>query len=212
VLNALRSIALQLRTCTGNIPVRVQEIYEKEIDRHSYELYDLETAAQVIEAFTQQNPRVHIIVDGLDECQDLKLALRMFSRLATTFTCGIAKWFFISRKDSAIEAAMTDVIHATVITAPPGAIMNDIINFLDHNNDKLLQHKCNDYIQYWTAASGENFLYSKLMLDVLSGEGVTCNEEMYQELRKFPSGLTGCYMRCLDSLTNRSQLECSLAR
>jgi hypothetical protein len=212
-LNALRSIALQLRTITGKIPDQVLEIYHKEIDRHAYQLQDLETALQIVEAFILKIPRIHIVVDGLDECSDLNVALRVFTRLAQCQTLGITKWLFTSRSEAAIENAMAEM-KAIAIIPPSGAIMSDISLFLDLQDDKVMTEecKCSDCIQYWTAASEENFLYSRLMFDTLCGNGVTCSDEIHEELQKFPPGLTGCYVRCLDTLAQRTQLERNLAR
>ncbi|KAJ9602077.1 hypothetical protein H2200_013437 [Cladophialophora chaetospira] len=215
-LTALRSIALQLRTIMSKIPVQVEECYNKEIDHHAYHLEDPEIATQVVEAFIEQMPRVHIIVDGLDECYDkrytIEKALEMFRRLVQFPTYGITKWFFTSRDEPIIRDTMMNKLQATEITPPQGAIMNDIATFLDAHGKKLALKKCADCVQYWTAASEENFLYSKLMFDILCGDGVTCSDEIHDELQKFPPGLTGCYTRCLESLTRRKEPERNLAR
>ena len=212
-LAALRSIALQLRTIMGKIPPQLVELYNKELDHHAYQLHDHDIAIQVVQTLILQIPRIHIIVDGLDECNDIGRGLGMFDGLVQSNTYGIAKWFFTSRDDSSIRNVMLNKLQATELTPPRGKIMDDITLFLDaHGSDKLALNDCAECVQYWTAASEENFLYSKLMFDIICGDGVTCSDEIHEELRKFPPGLTGCYMRCLESLTRKKEPERNLAR
>ena len=210
-LSALRSIALQLRRIRGHIPDQVLADYRKEVDHHAYHLQDSETAAKVVEAFIKQSPRVHIVVDGLDECSDIVKALEIFRRLVTFSTYGVTKWFFTSRDEPSIRSAMEDV-NAMEIYPSRGVVMNDIATYLDSQGKKMVVRKCVDCVQYWTAASEENFLYSKLMFDILCGEGVTCSDEIHEELQKFPPGLKGCYMRCIENITHRPERERELVR
>ncbi|KAK0727703.1 hypothetical protein B0T26DRAFT_695426 [Lasiosphaeria miniovina] len=210
-INALRSIALQLRTAMGKVPEEVMEIFNSEMQRHAYRLQDTEIAANVVEGFLKQVPRIHIVIDGLDECSDIQGALRLFSRLAGFENYGIAKWFFTSRDEPVIQAAMGKM-QATELRPAKGTVMSDITTFLDANSANLAVRKCKDCVEYWTAASQENFLYSRLMLQLLCGDGVTCSDEIHEELRRFPPGLSGCYTRCLDSLTRRKDTERELAR
>lgn len=210
-LSALRSIALQLRRIKGHIPDQVLADYQKEVDHHAYHLQDSETAAKVVEAFIKQCPRVHIIVDGLDECSDSGKVLDIFRRLVTFSTYGVTKWFFTSRDEPSIRSTMEDV-NAMEIRPSRGIIMNDITIYLDSQDKKMAARQCASCVQYWTAASEENFLYSKLMFDILCGEGVTCSDEIHEELQKFPPGLKGCYMRCIENITHRPERERELAR
>jgi hypothetical protein len=185
--------------------------YRKEVDHHAYHLQDSETAAKVVEAFIKQSPRVHIVVDGLDECSDIVKALEIFRRLVPFSTYGVTKWFFTSRDEPSIRSTMEDV-NAMEIHPSRGVIMNDIATYLDSQGKKMVARKCVDCVRYWTAASKENFLYSKLMFDILCGEGVTCSDEIHEELQKFPPGLKGCYMRCIKNITHRPERERELAR
>lgn len=212
-LAALRSIAIQLRTIMGKIPPQLVELYNKELNHHAYQLHDQDIAIQVVHALMEQMPRVHIIVDGLDECNDIDSVLAMFTRLAQSDTYGIVKWFFTSRDDSTIRNIILNKLKAAELTPPRGKIMDDITVFLDsHGRDKLARNDCAECVKYWTAASEENFLYSKLMFEILCGDGVTCSDEIHEELLKFPPGLTGCYTRCLESITRKRETERNLAR
>jgi hypothetical protein len=210
-LSALRSIALQARTIRGTIPDQVMTEYQKELEHHAYHLRDTETAVRVVEAFIKQWPRVHIVVDGLDECNDTAKALALFRQLANFKTYGVTKWFFTSRDERNIRSMM-QAVNAIQISPPEGTIMSDITAYLDAEGSARSAVNCADCVRYWTAASEENFLYSKLVLEILCGKGVTCSDEIHEELQKFPPGLTGCYMRCIEKLSQRTVRERDLAR
>ncbi|KAI5924921.1 hypothetical protein F4810DRAFT_102735 [Camillea tinctor] len=210
-LSAIRSIALQLRSITGNVPDLVKQKYHQEVERHIYQLQDLEIATEVMQEFIKAIPKVHIIVDGLDECSDVRKCLELFRKVIQFKTYGITKWFFTSCDLPIIGDFMED-IQCMKISPAPGVIMRDITTFLDAQQNQLVSKKCVECIQYWTATSEENFLYSKLMFDIICGNGVTCNDEIIEELNKFPLGLVGCYTRCLHNLSTRTELERNLAR
>ncbi|KAI1383098.1 uncharacterized protein F4822DRAFT_440780 [Hypoxylon trugodes] len=210
-LTALRSIALQLRTIQGRIPDQAEECYKEEVEHHAYQLQDPEVAIQVVEAFIAQMPRIHIIIDGLDECSDVEKALSMFRRLTRLDTCGIAKWFFTSLNEAPIRNIMEEV-QAIEISPPTGAIGDDIGVFLSSRGEKLARQTCAECVRYYTASSEENFLYSTLMFNILCGDGITCNDEIHDELQKFPRKLTGCYTRCLQNIARRAEPERNLAR
>ena len=51
-----------------------------------------------------------------------------------------------------------------------------------------------------------------VVVQVLEGEGLTCDEEIQEELEKFPKDLTGWYLRSLQQLSARSAQQQELAR
>ncbi len=114
-LSALRSIVLQLRSiaqqqrpAVSSIPEQAAADYAQETGvHHAYALHDEKLASKVALAFLRKEPRVHIIVDGLDECNDVNGALRLLLGLAASLPHGLVKWFFTSRDEPAIRAAMT---------------------------------------------------------------------------------------------------------
>jgi NACHT domain len=210
-LSALRSIALQLRTIKGRLPDQVIGHYRKEANHHAYRLQNTKTALDVVEAFVKQCARIHIIIDGLDECCDTSKALDLFRTMLRFDTYGVTKWFFTSRDEPDILATM-NAAGAMSIRPEKGIVMNDIAKYLDTQGQTREAGECAACVRYWTVASEENFLYSKLMFDILCGDGVTCSDEIHEELQKFPPGLKGCYMRCIENITRRSAREQELAR
>ncbi|KAF2455724.1 hypothetical protein BDY21DRAFT_365446 [Lineolata rhizophorae] len=79
-----------------------------------------------------------------------------------------------------------------------------------------LDHDCERCILHWTAESEGNFLWATLMIRIMEGEDLTCEEEIEGKiegkLHKFPKGLTGCYLRSLAQLSKRPERHRQLAR
>jgi len=230
-LAALRAIALQLSGMAGSIPERAVAVYKQEVGHHHvYALHDAKLASEVVLEFLHKTPRVHIVIDGLDECADVPGALELLLGLARSPTRGLVKWFFTSRDEPAIRAAMKPIASSTgameipvprkPAAAPgivelrpaPGVVMRDIMSFVDARGREMDHGRCAACVEHFTAASEENFLYSRLMFDILCGAGSTCSDEIHEELQQFPPGLSGCYMRCVDRISRRSDLERELAR
>jgi len=202
-ITALRCLALQLLQPSDPIPDKVKRLYEEDVTNHIFKLQHLHIAVEVVEELIKQIPRVHIIVDGLDECESRPDLI--VSRLLSVKTYGIVKWFFASRPEPEIRTAMRkhDV---TELEAPQDSLMSDIGKFVA---DRLNRDCC---IEHWTTKSEGNFLWVTHMLRILEGDDFTCEEEIEEELNKFPKGLTGCYIRSLARLSKRSESHQRLAR
>ena len=106
-MNILRSIALQLLALESKNLEAVLPLYKAELDNYSSILHDPETAVKLVEALLLKQDRVHIVVDGLDECDesDRDWLFRTFSDLTSCKTYGIVKWFFTSRANHSRENA-----------------------------------------------------------------------------------------------------------
>ncbi|KAH0563098.1 hypothetical protein GP486_002340, partial [Trichoglossum hirsutum] len=205
VMTALRSLALQLLALSDTIPDVVLKMYESDV----LTLQTEDTAIVVLQAFLKQTSRVHIILDGLDECSDRSLMKTVFFRLMTSDTYGLVKWFYSSRDEPDLRS-LTQQIGASRIAASREHVMVDIEKYIsEHTTLSDDQFGC---IHYWTAASEGNFLWISLMLRILIGTDLTCNEDIQQELEKFPKGLVGCYVRSLQQLSSRPESHQELAR
>jgi hypothetical protein len=210
-ITALRCIALQVLTHLDPIPDKVKRLYEEDLMNHCFKLNDLMIAAQVVEALIKQVSRVHIIVDGLDECQERQQLFNSFCQLLEVRTYGIVKWFLASRAERDIRASMRE--HGvTEIEAPQDSLMSDIRRYVADYFKGKLGHDCENCIEHWTSQSEGNFLWTTLMLRIMEGEDLTCEEEIEEELNKFPKGLTGCYIRSLAQLSKRPERHQQLAR
>ncbi|KAF2250593.1 hypothetical protein BU26DRAFT_266579 [Trematosphaeria pertusa] len=206
-INVLRSIALQILTHSDSIPERVQRLYEEDLKNHCSKLNDPKTASEIIEALLKQQSRIHIIIDGLDECEDRGLLLLSFCHLLHAKTYGIAKFFFASRPDSDIRTMMRKH-NVTELEASGEGLTEDIRRYVTDRID----HECDSCVEYWTSHAQGNFLWVRHMMDILDGEGATCEEEIEEELDKFPKGLTGAYTRSLSRLLMRPERHQQLAR
>lgn len=210
-ITALRCLALQLLTHSDTLPDKVQRLYEEDVMNHCFKLNDIKVAVEVVGALMKQVSRVHIVVDGLDECQDRQQLFDSIGRLLETKTYGIVKWFFASRQEHDIGANMRN--HGvTEIEAPRDSLMGDIRQYVADQFKHKLDHDCKGCIEHWTAESEGNFLWVTLMLRIMEGEDLTCEEEIEEQLNKFPEGLTGCYMRSLAQLSKRPERHQQLAR
>lgn len=190
-INLLRSLALQLLEPSDPIPGRVKRLYEDDLKHHCSKLADIQTAAEVVKALLEQQSRVHVIVDGLDECDDRDLLLASFRRILVAKTYGIVKWFFSSRPDSDIRPTMRNH-NVRELRADPERILDDVRKYVADRFLTSMDHDCDGCIDYWTDKSEGCFLWIRYMLDILEGEGTTCSDEIEEELEKFPRGLIGC--------------------
>ncbi|KAF2003040.1 hypothetical protein P154DRAFT_520394 [Amniculicola lignicola CBS 123094] len=206
-VSVLRSIALQLLGPTDSIPQEVKRLYEDDIMHHCSRLVDLKVCVRVVETLMKQLGRIHIIIDGIDECEDKGNLLIALGQLLRAKSYGIVKWFFTSRAESDIRAVMAKE-GVREIEAPQNNLMDDIRTYVASR----VHDQCNPCIDYWTKESEGNFLWVYHMLAIVDGEGTTCDEEIDEELNRFPKGLTGCYARCLSRILKRPEKHQQLAR
>jgi hypothetical protein len=210
-LSAFRSLALQLLTILETIPNSVKDLYAQEVDNWNFTLQsqNFSTTIKLVLELLKQCKRVHIVIDGLDECKDEEIMLSLLEKIMAAETYGITKWFLTSRKEGDIAGVMSK-LKATVIEPPQDKLNGDIRVFM---RDKLQDlEKCSNCVQKWSAKSAGSFLYAKLMFGILSGQGLTCDEDIEEELNKFPTGLRGAYTRSLERLSRHSDKEQELVR
>lgn len=207
-ITALRALALQLMAFHDTVPESVQKLYQADAANHCSKLNDTLTAVELLKALMKQIPRVHIVIDGLDECRDSTGMLLILRLLLEAQTYGIVKWLFTSRPERQIR---TELLRygAVEISAPMQSLTSDIRVFM---TDRLQNKKCTGCIDDWISQCQGNFLWASLMLQVMDGEGLTCEEDVEEELENFPQGLTGCYLRTLHQLARRSERQQELAR
>ena len=207
-ISAIRSLALQVLMQLDTIPNSVLNLYETEMANYAFALRDINTAVLVLKALLRQTDRFHVIVDGLDECLDRPDMSSSFAQLVSTDTLGIVKWFFTSRTDYYAQQ-LAKQVDASEIIPDLKVIMGDIRIYLQ---DRLLvSGHVNHCINQWTATSGGNFLWVSLNLRTLTGVDLNCDEDIEEELKKFPKDLTGCYLRTLETLTLCSEYHQELA-
>ncbi|KAF2878452.1 hypothetical protein BDV95DRAFT_22417 [Massariosphaeria phaeospora] len=213
-ITAFRSIALQLLGLSNNsVPEKVRKEYEDDLAHYCAKLKDFKVVVDIVEALMKQQSRVHIIIDGLDEVEGTEkmLLLNGLLHLVHVKTYGIVKFFFTSRPDSHIRGLMrkNGVVE---IESSHDSLVGDVRNYVTSRVLSRLEHNCEPCIEYWTSRSEGNFLWVQHMMDILDGEGMTCDDEISEELEKFPKGLTGCYTKSLATLSVRPERHRQLAR
>jgi hypothetical protein len=209
--SAFRSLALQLLTISETIPDSVKKLYAEEVGNWCFALQsqNFSTTVKLVLELLKRCKRVHVVLDGLDECNDEEILLVLLEKLAGAEPLGITKWFFTSRKEGNIPETMSK-LKAIAIEPSPDHLNNDIGVFIQ---DKLKAlEKCSNCVAKWTDKSAGSFLYAKVMLGILSGKGVISDEHAEEQLNKFPIGLKGAYIRSLARLSKRSEQEQELAR
>ncbi|KAI0839291.1 hypothetical protein F5Y06DRAFT_303403 [Hypoxylon sp. FL0890] len=217
-LSAIRSIIFRLWTIReesgAKIPRGVAEMYQTEVKRHHEYLgdEDKDAAVKLVELFLNQTPKVHIIVDGLDECFDPGSAIKLFQRLVNFESYGSTKWFFTGRR----EPEILKEIAAIGVLEIPHRIENvaeDIRTYLESRRNEIQLKICSNCIERVISASGGNFLYSKLMIGILcDDENRGCSGEIHDELTRLPEGMGGCYVRCLERIARMNRSDRELAR
>ncbi|KAL9623849.1 MAG: hypothetical protein Q9160_001841 [Pyrenula sp. 1 TL-2023] len=210
-ITAFRCLALQLLTLSDTVPDKVLRLYEEDVKHHCFQLKDIKVAVEVVEGLLKQLSRVHIIIDGLDECEDRSELVKYMSRLLQTKTYGIVKWFMSSRSDHEIRNMMirNEILE---IEGTQESRLTDIKRYVTDTFHARLNHTCEDCIERWTSDSEGNFLWVTLMLKIIEGEDLTCEEEIEEQLSQFPKGLTGAYVRTLTQLSKRPERQQQLAR
>lgn len=204
-ISGLRSLALQLFHLVNFVPQTLQDRFDFEMIHNMEGLLHQSTAvAAVHDLLNHGCADVCIVVDGLDECSDEAQTLMSFQNLLGLGTYGLVKWFFTSRNQPRIKASM-DKCKAQEIKAETDVISQDIRAYFS----KYIT--CNKCVARWSEGE-ENFLYARLVCETLRGEGLTSEEEIDQALKTYPKDLNGYYMRVLEKLSGKSELEQERAR
>lgn len=205
---ALRALSLNLLAFYDYVPDAVQQLYKTDIRNGSSQLRDIGIATQVVKELTKQINRVHIILDGLDECRDRTNLFPILEALLGSSTFGIVKWFFTSRPEREIHQWM--LRHKILkIEAPMVSIKEDVSQFL---HDSCTNDKWTHLIKDVVEKSEGNFLWATITLQVINDSTSTDEAQIARELEKFPRDLNGLYLRVLHRLSKRKKRHQELAR
>ncbi|KAK3990824.1 hypothetical protein QBC44DRAFT_368800 [Cladorrhinum sp. PSN332] len=215
-LNIFRSLALQLLRLAERVPDGLRKIWEEEQENFAPMMTNPSVAERVAHELLKVIPRVHVVIDGLDECLHAQgvpsgiSALGIIEHLATLGSQrhGICKWLLTSRREGRIETSMLS-LNAIEVTPASEDLKVDITSYIEERLRASQSTWCRKCIA--EAADG-NFLYAKLRVDTLLQEGLTCEEDIHEEMTTWPKGLTGCYLRSLEGLKSRSTREQEFAR
>lgn len=213
ISSVLRSLAVQLLRLQPQTPSALEELYESEMHHGQTKLRNEEVILQVLRALLRRIDRVHIVLDGLDECDDRPQALRLLTEVFKFQTLGIVKWFWASRLEAEFEELASSV-NSRVIHATKTQVENDMKNLLGSFLEERqgVAENSDKSVEDWITAADGNFLWLCIMLRTLTGCDLTCPAEIKEELTKFPTGLTGCYLRVLQQILKKPTPHQRLAR
>ncbi|KAF2173755.1 hypothetical protein M409DRAFT_48687 [Zasmidium cellare ATCC 36951] len=212
-LTALRSIAIQILTTFSTVPESVDQLHHEDTSKGWQHLTELDTAVDVVNALIKRVPRMHIVIDGLDECGDRVDLLKILPGLLKQPPLGVVKWFLTSRG----ERDFTDFIRTNdlcAISAPPENFKHDVHDYMTEGLRKYAGLCCDDEIDMWVTRSEGNFLWAYHLLRSLQTDShLTCQADVIRALRTFPADLRGYYERSIRLLvSNRSNEQQRLAR
>lgn len=203
-VKGLRSVALQILLCLDTPPDVVVDTYNNEMRHQAVTLQVSRLAARVVHDLVNQCNQAYIIIDGLDECKDMDLTLETMLELVRMPTYGIVKWLFTSRDYQAIRTVM-DQSGAVEIHPLASKVSEDITKYFSAHI------KCR-YCVDERIKGEDNFLYARFVCETLGGQGFTCTEEIQQALHAFPKNLNAYYLRSLERLSEKTEVEQELAR
>jgi len=212
-LNVFRSIALQLtKFIFPELPDKVVRLFEDEQANLSDHLVHPVILADVVHELLSVISSVYVIIDGLDESLAaagfpiLGILQDLISRAPKRH--GIAKWFLTSRKEGPIEEVMR-MLNSAELTPSPDNLIADVNIYL---TERLKDSSSSSYTAAQLSNDTEgNFLVAKLKADTVLNPKFT-PEDVEEELRTFPRGLTECYLRSLHTLEKCPERQKELAR
>jgi hypothetical protein len=163
----------------------------------------------VLQMLLKRTDRVHVVLDGLVECEDHQLLIRKLRDVFQARSLGIVKWFWSSRGEYGF-GQLASTVNAIPFHVFSETVELDIRRFLEDSPE--MAGDTDKSIDDWVHATEGNFLWLPMMLRTLSGCDLTCPAEIEEEMGKFPVGLTGCYYHVLDQCLKKPTGHYHLAR
>src|SRR5256714_7984687 len=159
---ALKSLALQLLNLHDDTPTDVERIYEDEVFRHGQvKLQNPTVIVGVLQALLKTLDRVHVIVDGLDECENRNTTIDLLSECLRKSSLGIVKWLWSSRIEPDFQHLSASA-KARSIHMQKAQVEKDIKTFIEDSPE--MAGNSHQSVEEWVAASDGNFLWLTLML------------------------------------------------
>ena len=206
----LRCIIIQLLTFLPDIPDEVKNIYDSE--RAHFEQYcqNPQIAMQIFHALIRRIGRVHVFIDGLDECKDRTYLISLLRTALNLETYGLVKWFCSSRKEVEFVDLFANLGNVVRVQPSKHECMDDIKTYLASYPEPSSRRET--FSELARKSTCGNFLCMSLTAKTLSGDELTCIDDMKDEFSRFPAELNRCYERILRQLMTRSERQRKLAR
>lgn len=136
-LSVLRGILLQLIPKDEDL---VPYCLSKKKGSHTSNISDLSTAQTLVETFCERVPRLNVVIDGLDECEearkDLLEVFKYLMKKAEDSSPGKLRILLLSRPLPEIRSAIPN---ASVIALEPENTMEDIRNYCQQRRARELE-------------------------------------------------------------------------
>lgn len=211
-LDVVKGLSAQLLTQIP-LPDDLKAIYETYRANYNQKLEDVGVATLGLEILLRCLPwRIHIVVDGLDECEAQDSIIKILDRLCFTPRRGIAKWFFTGQPTSEIGTLFG----------------NDKAKRLDIDTEARTQIEKDIQIlieQYCWASSDEakitllekadgNILWASLALRTLDNELMAMRdvEDRMQNIDNLHPSLFRMFLRTMKEWAERPAKEMRTAR
>lgn len=233
-LSMLRNLARQLVDIIQykrqhRLPTGFWDIYEKSGGTF---LSEIESAIEVIILLLAVIPRIHIVIDGLDECIDRHveghnghLPLKansnkrlpiILEKLVQSKSHGTVKWCFTSSPESDF-LSFFDKLEAHNLKVTQAHVRMDVFEYVIaecvENPDIDTGGEDEAFLStLGHCLSSANFLDARLTLELLKGSGVTTKEELLESIWLYKEGFTERYFRGLCALAAKPKKEKELAR
>ena len=205
LLAVLRSLAEQMLRLVSYIPDELLSLYMNDVGQSC--IQSVGTAEKVLSCLQKHIGRIHLFIDGLDECEDHLSLIKSLGKLFVQDTTGITKWFCASCKYPGFES-LFEKAHGKSISIPVNTAQKDIEKFLEDSDVLSLESK--DHLSRIQGESKGNFLWAQLMLRAFAD--MTCEAEMEDELINVHPGLSGCYLLHLNQISRKGSSQRELAR
>lgn len=191
LLRVLRNMAAQMLRIVPYIPDELFNLHIDDIGQPYVQ--NVGAVEKVLSCLQKHVGRIHLIIDGLDECDDRTSLTESLGKLFSQNTTGISKWFCATCKSPDFEILLENVQGELIEISTKNAQ-------IDYENvDISLKRK--EYISHIQGEAKRNFLWTQLMLHAFTGR--TCEEDVEDGLGNYHLGLGGCYLLHLSQLSRK---------
>jgi hypothetical protein len=119
----------------------------------------LKVSTDLVRLLIKHSKRIHIIVDGLDECETQEDHLKYFNHVMKAKSLGLVKWFITSQKKFNRFNKPFESNHPVLnLSAPREILMEDIGTYVAERLKKDEDLECSMCKSALTLGSGRCFL------------------------------------------------------
>ena len=207
------------------LPKSFTQVYE---ESSGTPLSNIDSAIRAVQCLLDVIPRVHVVVDGLDECIDRhsttnchslawksdKLLPSILERLVRSNSRGIVKWCFTGCGETDF-ASLFKRLDASTLEVTGDRVRNDVLEYMTSSCSEALEvdeaNLTMVFSQFLNVT--QNFLDAKLTMDLVwENRDVANPVELLQSLLQYREGFNARYLRGIRALASRPKRERDLGR